>query len=191
MSGLLRLAAGLRAPRGPRRNRPHYPASVLRRPEPEDLDDYRRVFLRPEVNVWLRPPPYKSITAGEAAAMLEDDIRHWKDLGYGPWAVVEDGDGAFLGRVGLRRTRVEGEPAVELAWTIDPDHHGRGLATEGALAGLELAREAGLEEVIALALPGNAASRRVAEKAGMELAGEVEHAGLAHVLYRLRLASGR
>ena len=42
--------------------------------------------------------------------------------------------------------------------------------------------------MIALALPGNGASRRVAEKAGMELAGEVEHAGLAHVLYRLRLA---
>jgi RimJ/RimL family protein N-acetyltransferase len=162
---------------------------VLRRPEPGDLESYRRVFLRPEVNAWLRPPPYKAITAGEAAAMLEDDIRHWEELGYGPWAVVEEEGGAYLGRVGLRRTRVEGKPAIELAWTIDPDHHGRGLATAGALAGLELAREVGLEEVIALALPGNAASRRVAEKAGMELAGEVEHAGLPHVLYRLRLSS--
>lgn len=146
-----------------------------------------RVFLRPEVNAWLRPAPYAALTAAEARAMLEDDIRHWDELGYGPWSVVDEGSGEYLGRVGLRRTRVEGEPAIELAWTIDPDHHGRGLATDGALAGLELARQVGLPEVIALALPDNTASRRVAEKAGMELDGEVDHAGLPHVLYRARL----
>ncbi len=161
---------------------------MLRQPEPRDLEGYARVFQRPEVNAWLRPAPFAPITAAEAAAMLEDDIRHWREHGYGPWAVVEEGGGEFLGRVGLRRTRVEGETAIELAWTIDPEHHGRGLATTGAVAGLDLAREVGLEEVIALALPANGASRRVAEKAGMRLDGEVEHAGLPHVLYRWRPA---
>jgi RimJ/RimL family protein N-acetyltransferase len=33
-------------------------------------------------------------------------------------------------------------------------------------------------------LPINAASLRVAEKIGLERAGEVEHAGLDHVLFR-------
>lgn len=164
---------------------------MLRQPEQGDLEGYGRVFQRSEVNAWLRPAPFRPITAAEAAAMLEDDIRHWRERGFGPWAVVEEGGGAYLGRVGLRWTRVEGEAAVELAWTIDPDHHGRGLATEGAVAGLELASELGIEEVIALALPANGASRRVAEKAGMRLDGMVEHAGLPHVVYRWRLAEAR
>jgi RimJ/RimL family protein N-acetyltransferase len=85
-------------------------------------------------------------------------------------------------------TAVAGEQAVELAWTVDPDSQGRGLATEAALAALEWARTLGIEEVIALTLPGNHASRRVAEKAGLRAAGEVEYAGLTHVLYRLALA---
>ncbi|MFN8217232.1 MAG: GNAT family N-acetyltransferase [Solirubrobacterales bacterium] len=163
---------------------------MLRPPEREDLAGYVQVFQRPEVNAWLRPEPFAPITAAEAAAMLEDDLRHWRERGFGPWAVIEEGEERYLGRVGLRWTTVEGEAVIELAWTIDPDHHGRGLATTGALAGLELARELGLEEVIALALPANTASRRVAEKAGMVLEGEVEHAGLPHVLYRWRRERG-
>lgn len=161
---------------------------MLRRPERGDAAAYVRVFLRPEVNGWLRPPPYTSITATEARTMLEDDLRHWEELGFGPWAVVDEESGAYVGRVGLRRTRVAGESVIELVWTVDPDFHGQGLATGGALAGLDLARELGLEEVVALALPANVASRRVAEKAGMELVGEVEHAGLPHKLYRARLS---
>jgi RimJ/RimL family protein N-acetyltransferase len=166
---------------------PDYASSVLRRPEPPDEAGYKRVFLRPEVNAWLRPQPLPPISAAEAAAMLADDLRQWREHGFGPWAVV-DGEGAgYLGRAGVRWTTIAGSKAVELAWTIDPDHHGHGLATAGALAGIELGREAGLEEVVALALPGNGASRRVAEKVGMELVGEIHHAGLRHVLYRLRL----
>jgi len=161
---------------------------VLRLPESSDEEGYRRVFLRTEVNAWLRPPPFAPLTAADAAGMLRDDLRQWREHGFGPWAVVDEESGALVGRAGLRETRVGGEPMVELAWTVDPDYHGRGLATEAALAGIELAREVGLEEIVALALPANTASRRVAEKAGMELVGEVEHAGLTHVLYRLRLA---
>ncbi len=161
---------------------------MLRRPEPGDEAGYVRVFMRPEVNAWLRPPPFAPISAEEAAAMLADDLRHWRELGYGPWAVVAEEDGAYLGRGGLHQTMVAGKEAIELAWTIDPDHHSRGLATEAALAGIDLAREIGLDEVIALALPANLASRRVAEKAGMELSGEIDHAGLPHVLYRSGLA---
>ena len=37
-------------------------------------------------------------------------------------------------------------------------------------------------------LPINAASRRVAEKIGMERDGEVEHAGFDHLLFRPRPA---
>jgi [ribosomal protein S5]-alanine N-acetyltransferase len=160
---------------------------MLRAPKPADEDGYLRVFLRPEVNAWLRPQPLPALTEAEVAAMLGDDLRHWGEYGYGPWAVLDDGSGAYVGRVGLHQTTIEAIPEVELAWTIDPDRHGQGLATAAARAGIELARERGLPEVVALALPSNFASRAVAEKIGLEYEGKVEHAGLPHVIYRLAL----
>ena len=65
-------------------------------------------------------------------------------------------------------------------------HLGPGEAAAEAIAH---ARTLGFAEVIALILPYNAASRRVAEKVGMKAAQrEVEHAGLPHVLYRVQPA---
>ena len=66
--------------------------------------------------------------------------------------------------------------------------HGEGLATEAALAAVELAREAGLERIVALVQPSNLASRRVAAKVGFDAGGKIEHAGLPHLIYWLSLA---
>jgi [ribosomal protein S5]-alanine N-acetyltransferase len=161
---------------------------MLRQPTAADEAGYLRVFLRSEVNAWLRPDPFPDLTEEDVAAMLGDDLRHWGEYGYGPWAVIDDESGEYLGRVGLRQTVVEAIPEVELAWTIDPDRHGEGLATAAARAGLELARDRGLPEIVALALPNNFASRAVAEKIGLQYEGKIEHAGLPHVIYRLSLA---
>ena len=160
----------------------------LRPPESCDQLAYESLFQRPEVGRWLRPAPLPAFTPAEAREMLHADIGHWNQLGYGPWAVSERDGEHFLGRVGLHRTTVEGVPETELAWTTEPACQGRGVATEAARAALELAGQAGLEQVVAMALPDNAASRRVAEKIGMGEAGEISHAGLPHVLYRLTLS---
>jgi RimJ/RimL family protein N-acetyltransferase len=93
-----------------------------------------------------------------------------------------------LGRGGLQCTAVEGEPMVELPWVIEPDREGEGLATEAALAAIEWARSLALGEVVAMTTPGNLASRRVAEKAGLRPSCEIEHVGIAHFLYRLSLS---
>ena len=129
-----------------------------------------------------------SVRRAEIEQMLSEDIQHWEEFGFRPWALVEDGGESLLGRAGLRWTAIEGETAVEVAWTVDPAQQGTGLATEAALAALGLARSLGIAEVVALTLPANTASRRVAEKAGLRAGGEVEHVGLEHVLYRVSLA---
>jgi [ribosomal protein S5]-alanine N-acetyltransferase len=160
----------------------------LRRPAPADLAAYEALFARPEVEAWLRPAPLEPFTATEAREMLHADIGHWRELAYGPWALIEKESERFVGRAGLHRTTVEGAPETELAWTTDPACQGRGYATAAAREALDLARAVGLREVVAMALPANAASRRVAEKIGMREAGEISHAGLPHLLYRLALA---
>lgn len=77
---------------------------------------------------------------------------------------------------------------VELAWSVEPCLHGKGYATEMAAAAVKWARELRIEELVALVLPANAPSRRVAEKLGCEEDGEVDHAGLPHLFFRLNLA---
>jgi RimJ/RimL family protein N-acetyltransferase len=52
---------------------------------------------------------------------------------------------------------------------------------------VDWARSLDFGEVVALVRPENAASRRVAEKAGLREAGETMHAGLEHLVYRLEL----
>ncbi|HYC81723.1 MAG TPA: GNAT family N-acetyltransferase [Solirubrobacterales bacterium] len=163
---------------------------LIRQPEPADEAGYERLLLDPEVSGWLRPEPLPPFTRAEIAEMLADDLRHWRDAGFGPWVLAEREGGEMVGRVGLHRTSVGGELVTELAWTIRPGWQGRGLATAAAGEGLELARSVGLVELVALVLPANAASRRVAEKLGMKSSGgTVTHAGLPHLLYRIEVAA--
>jgi RimJ/RimL family protein N-acetyltransferase len=160
---------------------------LARPPTADDRALYHAHFTRPEIEAWLRPSPLPPFTAQVIDELVEGDQIHWQDHGFGPWVLIEKETGAFAGRGGLAWTTVEETVQVELPWSIEPELHGQGLATEAALAARDHARELALEQVIALVLPTNLPSQRVAEKAGFEPDGEVIHAGLPHVLFRSQL----
>lgn len=160
---------------------------LARKPLPEDRALYHAHFTRPEVERWLRPSPLPPFSARVLDELIDGDLAHWEDQGFGPWVLIEAETGAFAGRGGLAWTSVEDTAQLELPWSIEPRLHGHGLATEAARAAAAWARELGFEQVIALTLPTNAASRRVAEKAGFTQQGEALHAGLPHLLFRLDL----
>jgi len=161
----------------------------LRRPSPDDRSLYHAHFTHPAIERWLRPPPLPPFNAGAIDELVEGDRSHWSDHGFGPWVLIERESGAFAGRGGLHWTVVEETAMVELAWSIEPHLHGNGYATEMAEAAAAWAGELKIEELVALVLPANTPSRRVAEKVGCAPAGEVEHAGLPHLLFRLRVDS--
>jgi RimJ/RimL family protein N-acetyltransferase len=160
---------------------------LARKPIPEDRGAYHAHFTHPEVEAWLRPPPLPPFNSLVLDELLEGDCAHWSDHGFGPWVLVDKESGEFAGRGGLAWTAVEGVAEVELPWSIEPHLHGRGLATEAATAATRWARELRFEEAVALILPSNRASQRVAEKAGFTPREEVVHATLPHLLFRLRL----
>jgi RimJ/RimL family protein N-acetyltransferase len=162
---------------------------LARPPTPDDRAFYHAHFTQPEIEAWLRPSPLPPFTAQVIDELVDGDQAHWRDHGFGPWILIEKESGAFAGRGGLAWTSVEGAAEVELPWSIEPTLQGRGLATEAALAACNHARELGLEQVIALVLPTNVPSQRVAQKAGFEEDGEVLHAGLPHLLWRLQLSA--
>ena len=162
---------------------------LARRPRAGDQALYRRLLLAPQVRAWLRPPPLPDMTDAEPGALLADDIQHWAEHGFGPWVLLDRDSGAFIGRAGLAWTIVDERLRVQLPWAIVPSRWNEGLATEAALAAIEDARRLGLDEVISFTLPDNAPSRRVMEKAGLELLETVEHVGLAHVLYGQKISA--
>jgi RimJ/RimL family protein N-acetyltransferase len=161
---------------------------LARKPTEEDRALYHAHFSRPQVERWLRPSPLPPFNAQILDELIDGDCAHWEDHGFGPWILIERESGAFAGRAGLAWTSVEGRARVELPWSIEPHLQGHGLATEAALAATDWARDLGFEQVIALVLPANAASRRVAEKCGFRQDGRVIHAGLPHLLFRLWLS---
>jgi RimJ/RimL family protein N-acetyltransferase len=157
---------------------------LARKPTPEDRGAYHAHFKHPAVEKWLRPPPLPPFETQVLDELVEGDCAHWSDHGFGPWVLIEQESGNFAGRGGLAWTSVEGTAQIELPWSIEPHLHGRGFATEAARAAVEWAGELRFKQVVALVLPGNVASQRVAQKVGFEQDGEVVHAGLPHLLFR-------
>jgi RimJ/RimL family protein N-acetyltransferase len=158
---------------------------AFNRPEPEDRADYERFLTHPEIQRWLRPPPLPPFDPETTWRVLRDDMAHWDEHGFGPWALRVDGE--YAGRGGLGWTVIDDEPNVELAWAIHPDHQGQGLATEVGRAAIEMARDNGVPLVIAVTMPNNVASQRVMQKLGMTFDRNTQKAGLPHVFYELKL----
>ena len=155
---------------------------VLRRMVEADLDDLVRFHADPRVMGTLGGTRDARRTADDLTRNLE----HWERHGFGYWTAVDAASGAFAGRGGLRRIEIGGAPEVELGYGLLPAYWGSGLATELACAGVRAAFDlVGLQDLICFSLPGNAASRRVMEKAGFTYERDVVYAGLDHVLYRL------
>jgi RimJ/RimL family protein N-acetyltransferase len=162
-------------------------------PASEDHRDYAvELFGNPQVAEWIWPDGRAGDdaagprTPAQAEEILRRFVANWLEQRFGWWYLRERASGAFVGEVGLQRTEVEGEPVVEIGWTLLPAHWGRGYATEAARAALAYGFEtAGLDEVVSFTLPHNLASRRVMEKLGMTYDRDIERAGLPHVLYRL------
>ncbi|HEY5333164.1 MAG TPA: GNAT family N-acetyltransferase [Solirubrobacterales bacterium] len=163
---------------------------MLRPPGPGDGPGYRALLMHPTIGEWLRPQPLQPFRAADGDAWLVEDERHWERFGFGPWAVIERGSGDYLGRVGLRWTDVGDRAGIEVLWAIDPGRHGEGFASEAAAAALDFAADLELDQIFAMILPINTASRKVAAKIEMTPAGEVEHAGFEHLLFKAEPTAG-
>jgi [ribosomal protein S5]-alanine N-acetyltransferase len=158
----------------------HLVATYLRG---EDFDDLYAMHQDPRVMVNLGG--IRSVA--QTQRYLQDNLTHWKDHGYGLWIFRQKRDNRFVGRGGLRNITVESNGEIEVAYAVMTEFWGKGFATEMATASLKVAfQRLGFGDIVALTLPTNHASRRVMEKAGLRYERDIIHAGLPHVLYRIR-----
>jgi RimJ/RimL family protein N-acetyltransferase len=159
---------------------------VAQRLRPSHQDELSILLGDPRVARTLWPgqePPSEA----QLLLSLADKLDHWERYGFGLWLLRDRGTGEVVGRGGLQHTRVGEVGEVEAGWAIAPERWGEGLGTELAHACVEVGFSTlGLEEIIALALPTNVASRTVMDRSGFAYERDVVYRGLAHVLYRAR-----
>ena len=129
----------------------------LRPATPADAPVIREHWGRPEVRrfLWDDTAP----TTEQVADVL---------AGTELWVIEGPGE-AFVGTCGVRP--VEGRDAVELLYSLEPEHWGQGHATEAARHVLTAVFERGAELVLAGVDEGNGASLALLRRLGFEAEG--------------------
>jgi RimJ/RimL family protein N-acetyltransferase len=127
---------------------------------PAGLDDAKRLFD------WRNDPETRAASRNKAL-LAWDEHNAWLRRALGDprrRIYVAERGGVAIGTV---RVDFLGD-ACELSWTVAPEHRGAGVGA----AMVKLAADGVAVTIWAEIMPGNTASARIAEKAGLSLAGE-------------------
>jgi RimJ/RimL family protein N-acetyltransferase len=164
------------------------PRLHLRRITQPDLPDIERMHQDPEVMATLGGLR----SAEQTRDFIDQAIAHWTAYGFGLWVVRDIATGALVGRGGVKHVVVGGRPELEVVYGLMPEFWDRGLATELARESVRVGFERlGRADLVCFTLVTNRASQRVMEKVGFVFECDVQHAGLPHLLYRLRASAWR
>ena len=138
---------------------------VLRRFRPEDAEELYKFFGRdPAMYEYSGWNPYA--TPEMAQQTVRDFIRQYDDPHFYSWVI--DVDDVLVGTIGAYDYA---DGCIEVGLSVIPDWQGRGYATEALKRVLAyLTENEGISCVTAWCAAENTGSRRVMEKAGMQLA---------------------
>lgn len=143
---------------------------ILRGWRPGDFAPYAAMLADEETARFITARG-RGLTEAEAWSETAWLLGHWQRLGYGMFVVEERATGAFLGRVGPLHP--PWWPALEIAWSLAPAARGKGYATEAARAAIDWSfGTLGLDRLVSIIDPRNAASQAVAERLGERRTGE-------------------
>lgn len=166
---------------------------LLRRWRREDREPFAAMNADPRVMEFFPA----LLSRAESDARVDRIEAHFKQHGFGLWAVEIAGGAPFAGFIGLSIPSFEAHftPCVEAGWRLAAEHWGRGYALEGARAALAFGFDSlELEQIVSYTATSNLRSRRVMEKIGMnhDPDGDFDHPLLPeghplrrHVFYRI------
>ena len=138
---------------------------VLRLFTRDDVQAMYKMSSDPDVIRYAESEPAKDLD--DAMSRLEEGpLYDYATHGYGRFAVEWKETGEVIGFCGIKYIRELDLP--EVGYRYFKEYWGRGIGTEAAQACVEFAREdLGVEKLIALIIPENIGSVRLAEKLGM------------------------
>jgi RimJ/RimL family protein N-acetyltransferase len=134
----------------------------------DDLANCTAMWTDPNVTLYISGTP--STLQKTWSGMLAY-VGHWTFMGFGYWLLEEKDSAKFVGEIGLADFKRDIAPAMrgapELGFALATHAHGKGYATEAALAVVAWS-DANLShaKTVCLINPENMRSLRVAEKAG-------------------------
>jgi RimJ/RimL family protein N-acetyltransferase len=157
---------------------------LLRQWRDEDAEPLAEVYAQPEYVEFM---PERTLE--QTREQIERFRRLWAEEGLAHWAAEETASRRLIGRVGLLRHHdwpLEPSP-VEVGWTLHRDWTGRGLATEGGRACVELWRELLVDDprILSITTPANGRSQAVMRRLGFTERGTAFWHGLDVVWYAL------
>jgi RimJ/RimL family protein N-acetyltransferase len=171
------------------------PRLLLRTWQRADREPFAKLNGDPRVMEFLGGP----ITLEQSDATVDRIEAHFREHGFGPLAIESRETETFIGTAGPAVVTFEHHftphwtPSIEIAWRLNFDYWGMGLATEAVRALLTwCGTTLKFKQVVAFTVPLNLRSRRVMEKSGMthDPAGDFDHPNLPegdplrrHVLY--------
>jgi ribosomal-protein-alanine N-acetyltransferase len=123
------------------------------------------------------PPDLKRVER-----LVERQLEHWSEHGYGWWAVEDNSSGELIGWSGLQMLPETDE--TEIGYLLARPYWGRGLATEGGRVGMNFGFDTlQIPTIIGITHPENIASQHVLEKIGLVFLEEAEYFGMACYKY--------
>ncbi|HEX7555443.1 MAG TPA: GNAT family N-acetyltransferase [Leptolinea sp.] len=143
---------------------------LLRYMLPEDIHPLVDLWTDAGVTCFMGGPRELQSLTQNLTATANNPLAEAYDL----WPLIEKTTGQVIGHCGLLEKEVDGQQEIELVYVLAKAAWGKGFATEISLALRDYGfHQKGLSRLIALIEPENAASERVAVKAGMRLEKEV------------------
>ena len=137
---------------------------LLRPFTPADLDALASLNADPDVMRYIADG--KPQSRAQTEIRLNEVLDHWQQHGFGLFTAIEKTSGDFVGFCGLKYLNTSSE--IEVGYRLAKRFWRRGLATEAARASLRYGFETlGLDRIVAVVQPENAASCRVIEKIGL------------------------
>ncbi len=124
----------------------------------------------------------------EVTAWLRNQLRRYRENGFGLWAVILKENAELIGQCGLTLQPVLQENVLEIGYLFQKAYWHKGYATEAAAGCKKYAFETlHAEEVYSIIRENNYPSQRVAERNGMTAKGRlIKHyygMDMPHILY--------
>ena len=155
------------------------PRLCLREFEPDDAESLYRLNLDPKVIEFTGDLPFESV---KAAGTFLENYRHYRQYGFGRWAVIQKSNGEFLGWCGLKFT--PGPDECDIGFRFFRSVWNRGFATESATACIQHGFDSlGLARIVGRAMKENLASVAVLRKTGLKFLKEFDFDGREGVVY--------
>ena len=105
---------------------------LVRRPGPDDADAVFAILTDPRG--YPQTPERRPVSREETDAALALWLAHWDEHGFGFGTATLAETGEVVGIAGVKHHAIGGVAVLELFYRLHPDHWGRGLATQAAMA---------------------------------------------------------